>query len=216
MCWLPLEKRLASLAGILLVMSLPIFSDTTTINFDDLPENTVLSNQYSGVTFTEALVGQGSVYFPPHSGDNLAIALGYGPEIPTVLTFSTPIQSFSGYFTYEATAVITAFDSHGNQVAMTQGSSNSNLGCQVGPFPDNCGIQPPFPNEFLSVTYDGITSVDIAPLYAGSEVAFDDISFTTLDATPIPEPATGAMFATFVAGLFGLVPFGKRWHNLTR
>jgi hypothetical protein len=51
-------------------------AETVTLNFDGFPDSTILTDQYPGVTFTNAIILTAGISvnefeFPPHSGVNI-------------------------------------------------------------------------------------------------------------------------------------------------
>src|ERR1017187_5150723 len=79
------------------------------VDFEGLPDNTVLTNQYAtqyGITFANSAVINTRVFssqislnefeFPPHSGSNVATDNGG----PMTIRFAAPVAAIGGYFTY--------------------------------------------------------------------------------------------------------------------
>ncbi|MGH9664068.1 MAG: hypothetical protein ACRD9L_06575, partial [Bryobacteraceae bacterium] len=113
--------------SILLLAPAFLVADTLALDFEGLPDGTTLTNQYSGVTFSNAIIlttgiSLNEFEFPPHSGANVASDNGG----PMSLSFSTPIQSFSGYFTYAEPLTIDAYGVANNLLtSVTSGFSNN-------------------------------------------------------------------------------------------
>ena len=85
---------------IVLVSLIGVARAATTIDFENLPGGTVVTNQYAGVSFTNTLVltagtTLNAMEFPPHSGSNVVSDNGG----PITITFATPITAFSAFFT---------------------------------------------------------------------------------------------------------------------
>ena len=100
------------LAGLLLYIQPQARADT--IDFEGLADSTILTNQYPGITFTNAIILTAGISlnefeFPPHSGVNVAS----DNNGPITIVFSSPVLSFSGYFTYVEPLTLDAFDSLG-------------------------------------------------------------------------------------------------------
>lgn len=115
---------------ILLVQS----SETAVITFDGLPDGTVLTTQYSGLSFFNATIltaglSLNEFEFPPRSGANVVSDNGG----PITILFSTPVLSFSGYFTYLNPLNLIAFDSSNKQIATSHSLFSNNLACPAGP-----------------------------------------------------------------------------------
>jgi hypothetical protein len=76
-------------------------AEATVISFEGLSDSATLTNQFAGLTFTNAIILTAGISlnefdFPPHSGVNVAADLGGAMTI----TFAAPQQSVGGYFTY--------------------------------------------------------------------------------------------------------------------
>jgi hypothetical protein len=142
---------------------------STTINFEGLVDSTILTTQYAGVTFSNAIVLSAGISlnefeFPPHSGTNVGADNG----TPVTITFSSPVSVFYGYFTYTSTITITAYNAANAVVATATSKFNNNLALSGDPGS--------MPNEFLSVSGTGIASITIT---SSGDFTFDDLTFTT-------------------------------------
>jgi hypothetical protein len=153
-----------------------------TINFESFndldPVGTV-----SGATFTNAIVLSEGISLnefetPANSAPNVASDdLG-----PMEIGFATPISSFSGYFTYAVPLTVEAFNG-----AILVASVNSTFSSNLALSGDGGST----PNELLSLAFaGGISSIVITGDAAGGSFTVDDIEFNTIDAQPMPEPAT--------------------------
>jgi len=178
----------------LLSISLPARAGT--ISFEGLPDSTILTNQYLGLTFTNAIVlstgiGVNEFEFPPHSGTNVAS----DNNGPLSIIFSGPVSSFSGYFTYAAPLTLAAFNAANTQVASASSLFSANYVSSGNP-----------PNELLQVSFaPGISRVTITGDPAGGSFVMDDITYTS--ASPAtPEPGT-LVFLTVGLGIIGLRHF---------
>src|SRR5947207_2203983 len=85
----------------LLVVVLLTQASAATIDFEGFPDSTILTTQYPGLTFSNAMILTAGISLnefelPPHSGVNV-VSDNAGPM---TLDFASPITSFSGYFTY--------------------------------------------------------------------------------------------------------------------
>jgi hypothetical protein len=201
-------------ASLILLSCLPLRASTATINFDDLPVQTKLSNQYPGISFGTVVIGpnvysptveDGTVYFPARSSSHVAFFDSVGPY---AISFANPIQSFSAYFTYEDAVIMVGLDEMGNQVAISKSQHVQNIGTVPGE---------PDPNELISVSYTkGISSVIITTnMPWGAILAMDDATFVPA----IPEAASGTMLGIGLVGLCvvsrwrRIVPAGTRCHS---
>ena len=146
----------------------PLHAGTTILNFDGLIDSTILSSQYAGLGFSGTIVLSAGITldefeFPAHSGTNVASDNGG----PVTILFSSPIQSFGGYFTYGVPLTIQAFGASGSLVASASSSFSSNQAIS--------GVSGSSPNELIQVAFRaGITKVTITGSSAGSSFVFDD------------------------------------------
>src|ERR1017187_2286275 len=189
---------LLALAAPAIVVAGPIM-----ISFEGLSDSTILTNQYPGVAFSNAIIltagiGLNEFEFPPRSAINVASDNGG----PMTISFSSGIQSFDGYFTYAEPLTLKAFDAGNNLLASATSlfSNNESLS----------GISGSSPNELLQLSSAGaISFVTISGDPAGGSFALDDAVVTSLP-TGVPEPG-GASFALLGIGVFILLPtFRKR------
>lgn len=176
-------KRLiysATLSICSLLFSTRLCADTITINFDNLQDSQVVGAAYasSGVIFSGAVVATAGVSlneleFPPHSGSNVVVdATG-----PIMLSFATPVSTFSGYFTYAEPLTLDGFGASNQLLANASSALLANYA--------STGNQP---NELIQLaSAAGISSITITGEPAGSSFALDDVTFTT---APVPEPGT--------------------------
>jgi hypothetical protein len=182
---------------------MPAARATTVLTFDDIPEFGIVSNQYSGVTFTGASVlTEGASLNPvyqPVSAPN--VIYNYLDESIT-LDFTTDVGSIGAYVTGLAPVTLTAYD--GTTVlgsVATSGTNYTGMGT---------------PNTFLSLAFGHITSAVFATNVGYSDTfTLDNVTIrgTTPTiggpfsiATGAPEPATWAML---VAG-FGVIGAAMR------
>jgi hypothetical protein len=159
-------------------------ANTVTLNFEGFPDSTILTAQYPGVTFTNAIILASGVSlnefeFPPHSGVNV-VSDNNGPM---TIDFSTPTTSFSGYFTYLEPLTLDAFNASDTEVASASSAFSNNLACLAGP---PCSGDPgSSPNEFIALGFaGGISSVTITGDPLGGSFTMDDMTYTSA----VPEP----------------------------
>jgi hypothetical protein len=163
---------------------------TTTIDFESIPEGTIASDQFTGLTITGGSVltqdSRLNPRFPPHSGSNIIFNYLDG-EI--TLDFTTPVDFVGGYVTGGRQVVLYLFN--GPQFDFL-GSVRTNGSNFVG-----TGRAP---NQFLQFSAPSITRATF------SNNAFEANSFTVDDLTiggtiitrggAVPEPATWALLIT--------------------
>lgn len=162
-------------AGAAWVLTAPQATQAEYLSFEGFPDGTILTTQYSGLTFSNAVVltagtSLNESEFPPHSGANVAADHGG----PMSITFAAPVQSFSGYFTYSVPLTLQAFN-----------SSNSPIASAVSQFSNNealSGVSGSQPNELLQVLAPAgasIFQVVITGSPGGASFTVDDITAYT-------------------------------------
>ncbi|HWC15395.1 MAG TPA: PEP-CTERM sorting domain-containing protein [Terriglobales bacterium] len=167
-------------------------ADSVTINFDNLGDSQVVGSAYAsnGVIFSGALVATAEVSlneseFPPNSGSNVVI----DDSGPITLTFTTPVSTFSGFFTYAAPVTLSGF-----------GASNQLLVTAASAFGENFVSSGNPPNELITLaSATGISSIVIAGDPAGQSFALDDVSFTPVPT--VPEPGSLALVTAGASAL---------------
>jgi hypothetical protein len=158
-------------------------SATTIIDFEQFTDSETLTTQIPGLTFSDTSVittgiSLNELEFPPHSGTNVAFDSGG----PIDITFSSPVTSFSGYFTYTEPLNIVAYNAAGSPVAEVTSAFSSNLAISGDPGSS--------PNEFISVTSaSGFDSVLLTGDPAGGSFVMDDISYISSPSINVAEPA---------------------------
>lgn len=143
-------------------------------NFEGLTDGTSLTNQISGLTFTDATVltagvSLNEIDFPPVSGQNVLAGLNGSIEI----VFGDVVGAVSGYFTYTNPLTLSVFDVNDIFLASVLSQDTSNLGS----------------NEFIRIEAVGMKSIRIE-----SNDPF------TLDDLTVPEPSTCLLLAIGVMG----------------
>jgi hypothetical protein len=184
------------LKTILLSLAILVCSVTTatavpvTIDFEDLADGDSVTNQYPGLTFSNAVVLTAGISlnefeFPARSGSNVISDDGG----PILISFATPLRSFGGYFTYLTPLTLTAFDASVNPLGSISSSFLNNLALSGDPGSS--------PNELLQFSSPlGISSVALTGDSLGGSFTLDDV---TID--PVPEPGTLALLGLGLAGL---------------
>src|SRR3954469_10391595 len=103
--------RLLRLGVFVVALAIPSTVLATTINFDSLSDSEAVTNQFAGVTFSNAIaltagISLNEFDFPPRSGNNVVSDDGGAMSI----TFASPLSNFGGYFTYDHMLTIEAFN----------------------------------------------------------------------------------------------------------
>jgi len=157
------------------ILCFAIISPPQTISdFEALHDGDARTSQVTGLTFTNAQIATkfyslNELDFPAHSGQNVAS----DTTGPVTIQFSTPVGSFSGYFTHKTALTIAAFNASGMQIAMISSAKNNNTAVS--------GDAGSSPNESLSVTYStGIAKVVVTASPTGSSFTMDDVATTAV------------------------------------
>jgi len=175
--------------------------------FDDLQDQDRLSNQWSGLSFFNALalkVGQSLNVdeFPPRSGDTAVLDDGGALEI----LFAQPVFSVGAYFTYFEKLSFFAYDAGGGLLGSVHSlfSSNLLLSGDVGSLN----------NEFVSFSDSAgrIARVVIQGGSLGSSMVMDDL--TVEFRRSVPEPQSWALVA--LALLAAAVARRRHFSGLSR
>lgn len=186
------------LVTVLALALTPILWADTVLTFEGFPDSTILTTQYPNVAFTNAIILTAGISlnefeFPPHSGANVASDNGGAMSI----SFSTPVQSFAGYFTYAEQLTIDAY-----------GAGNTLLASVTSPYSNNealSGVPGSTPDQLLRVSGSGIVRVSITGDPAGGSFVIDDATY----GTAVPEPASARLFG-IVALCVGFFAFWRR------
>jgi hypothetical protein len=195
-------KDFTRIALLFAMLSLPsaLLANPITINFDNLLDFDSVTNQFPGFTFSRATVLRAGISlnefeFPPRSGSNVIFDDGG----PMLISFLTPFDSFSGYFTYSQSLTLEAFDASNNLLGSVNSAFFSNLALSGDPGSS--------PNEFFALTVTGISSVRITGDPAGGSFVLDDVTAT------VPEPSSIYLLLSGTAGLALFLK--KRYHDET-
>jgi hypothetical protein len=166
----------------------------TTIDFEGLPDSTILTTQYPGLTFSNTIILTSGISlnefeFPPNSGVNVAS----DNNGPITIDFGTPITDFSGYFTYVEPLTLDGFDASDTEVTTAASAFASNDALFGDPGSS--------PNEFIDLSFTGgMSSVTITGDPLGGSFTMDDVSYITAG-TAVPEPGSLFLLITGAAGI---------------
>ena len=170
----------------------------TALNFDSLVDGTPVTYQFQAITFQNATAITAGVTlnefeFPPHSGANVL----YDSGGPMTVSFLSPVQSFTAYFTYGAPLSIRVFDASGAQLAVASSFLPSNEALS--------GLPGSAPNERIQVNAAGISRMIITGSLSGSSFTLDDLVVSAytpcdLDRDGAATPADAQTVATAVLG----------------
>lgn len=192
------------IAAFLLLATVSALAAPVTLNFENLSDGIKVTNQFTGLSFTNATaitsgVTLNELEFPPKSGNNVIFNDGGAITI----TFSLPVSSFEGYFTYDSRITIAAFDKNGNQIASLSSQFLNNLALS--------GITGSSPNELLGLSsLAGIAKIVIS---SNGSFVLDDFKFNALTAD-VPEPTTLALMIGGGAVLYGAKRRKQRKNSL--
>lgn len=169
----------------------PAFANS--IDFEGLPDSTSVGSTYAslGVVFDNATVRTAGISlnagFPPSSGVNVVGDMGG----PIMLTFATPVSSFSGRFTYTQSLILNGFDSLFNPVAAANSLFDVNSVSSGNPA-----------NELIALNFGGgINFITITGDRDGGSFTLDDVNFTPIQVVSVPEPDMISLLVLCVAGL---------------
>jgi hypothetical protein len=183
--------------ALILTMGIPLFADQITIDFEGVPDSTSAATLYSahGVTFSSGIVlvsgafggSLNEVDFPPVPPGQ---AVFVNEANTTTLTFSQPLLSFSGSFTYGGPISLNFYDAGNTLLTTLTSAFLTNIG--TGGDPGSS------PNELLSAAnLANAVRVDILAL--NTDFTFDNLAITTAETVPVPEP--GTLFLVSTAGI---------------
>ena len=172
-------RSISAFTLIAILFVFPSSAFATTIDFEAFSDLELLTNQISGLSFSNAIVLTDSslggslneIDFPPTSGANVISDDGG----PITISFASPVDSFQAFITHGATLSIRYFDVTATLLGETL-SNTPNFGS----------------SQAFSSLLSGISTVTILGNPAGGSLTLDDLSFETRDvpAAPVPEPAS--------------------------
>lgn len=151
----------------------------TVIDFEGIPDSTLVATQYPGLTFSNAIILTAGISlnefdFPPYSGLNVASDDGG----PISISFASPVHSVGAYFTYAEPVKIDAYDSSSTLIAQATSLFSTNDALLGDPGST--------PNESISVSTgsNDIYTITITGDPSGSSFVMDNLTF----GSSIPEP----------------------------
>jgi len=149
------------------------FAQNAPLTFEGFADSAVLTNQYTGAVFSNAIVLTAGITlnefeFPPHSPSSVASDNGG----PMSISFPSGVNSFSGYFTYGVPLTLQAFDSSNHLLASASSAFSNNEALS--------GVSGSHPNELLQVaSATSIYKVAIAGSSQGASFVMDDVTVIT-------------------------------------
>jgi hypothetical protein len=183
-------------ALVLVLVSRPAVASPVVIHFDDLSDSDIITTQYPGLTFSNAVafaagISLNELEFPPLSGSNVASDNGG----PMSIAFAQPVSNVGGYFTYAEPLSLEAFSATNTLLGSVSSLFSSNLALS--------GDTGSSPNEFLQLAFTGISSVTFTGDPLGGSFTLDDLTYTP-NATPSPVPEPGTLSLMLLGG-FGYI-----------
>lgn len=189
-----MRKLLTGLIWVAAVFAPFADAAAATLDWEGLPDGSSVGTPLPGIHFTHAMVltaglSLNELEFPPHSGVNVVV----DDSGPMVISFATPVLSWTAFATYTTTLHVEAFDAGGTLLAQTASAFASNLALSGDP-----GSHP---NEALALTVTGgFSQLRVSGAPDGGSFVIDDMTVVSV----VPEPATPAL------ALLGLVALGWR------
>jgi PEP-CTERM motif len=195
-------KRLIALLTVagsaaVLLASQPASAVTTVIGFDNVPEGTIATSQYTGVVFSGASVltenSELNPAFPPKSDPNVVYDYLNGT---ITLDFTVPVSEIGAYVTGNFSITESIYD--GATLLGTTATGGANA---TGA---GTGLDP---NIFLDLSsMENITSAVFTNNQGGASNTFtlDDVtvvSSTGIITNGVPEPSTWALMGLGFAGI---------------
>jgi hypothetical protein len=167
------------------------------ITFDNLPDGTIVTNQFAGVSFTGAQVLTAGVdlnpLFPPVSNPNVVFDFLNGT---ITATFTTPVTSVGAFVTGNTSITESIFRGATMVGSVSTGGANF-IGAGTG-LP---------PNIFLSISDFDITRAVFTD--TGNSFTLDNFTFT-----PVPSPIVGAGLPGLILACGVLLGLARRRRQL--
>jgi hypothetical protein len=154
-----------------------------TLTFEGFLSGAVLTTQYAGINFQGATILTSGISlnptFPPRSGLNVV----YNPVGAMELLFSSDLDFFEGYFTYNSGLRVDGYSASNALLTSSFGSTTVN------------SVGNGTPNELVRIDAAGIRRVVITG-GTGNNFTLDDARFTGSRTQEVPEPASLVLIAT--------------------
>jgi len=169
-------------------------ANASVIDFDALSDSDVVTNQFSGLTFSNAIVLTSGISlneyeFPPYSGSNVISDDGG----PITITFTNLMADVGAYFTYLTALDLSFYDNLDAVVGTASSVYSANMALS--------GDTGSLPNEYLHLNWNaGISKLVITGDLAGYSFTMDDLTMTPVT-NSAPEPAT---IILLLCGLMGI------------
>jgi hypothetical protein len=167
------------------------------ITFDNLPDRTIVTNQFPGVIFAGAQVLTAGVdlnpNFPPVSNPNVVFDFLNGT---ITATFTTPVTSVGAFVTGNTSITESIFRGATMVGSVSTGGANF-IGAGTG-LP---------PNIFLSISDFDITRAVFTD--TGNSFTLDNFTFT-----PVPGPIVGAGLPSLILACGALLALARRRRQL--
>ena len=185
-------KKLLLLAAVVSLSSFT-FASVVTIDFEQYPAYTQITNQYAasdGAVFTNALQLVVPFYdyfdYPPHSGSGV---ITNDPADPIQVNFTNSlvtVHSVSGWYTGPNGVVLSLYRANGSLIASY--SEPAIYGAT---------------SNFSATSASPIGYITVADATGSSDnITVDDLSFTT---TPVPESGSLTLMGSALIGVAGLL-----------
>jgi hypothetical protein len=186
-----------------LLISLSEVGNAASIDFEGLSDGQLVTSEYAGITYGNATVAQAGLSlnefeFPPNSGVNVV----YDSAGPISISFESPVNFFSAFFTYQVPLEIVVYETGHHMLGSVSSAFSSNLALS--------GDAGSSPNERLSIFQQNISQIEVLGSPSGMSFVMDDVSFGSTTPIPTPIPLPGTHLLVVVALLALHLSLGKQ------